>query len=422
MSSYNQSAKAQSVRVGNWFEEIRLRDDTGVRYYPNPTDRSNSLLTKSRCIEHSDRVHPKDYTTVSKSTLPDPRTYKVDRKYDVVGPRTKLREESFKKAIDEELERKATNDFNESRRLTYLTASKESFTKANFTPTLRENDSSIRMPTKNANYTSDNAITIYSHAVQDPKQKIFFPVSFVGSTNPFRRNNFYSADVRSTQLNIRTETDERPNPLPTVEQFKVLSLLVANLIEVARKELMRLNGGSDSKTGPVPGEAIRYIIVALYSSENTDVMPLREFESFVLGTYFGGFELRESERKALLAAFDARSEGRIVVSDFIKFIKRTPSPRRLELLEFFFNASNPDSQKNVSTENLQKRMDAARLPPYHLARYFLNYLTQTYPDIANFQEYNISDFFDYFVEVSNEIENDDKFEEFLKDTWGFLTE
>lgn len=411
MSGYNQTLKGQHVRVGNWFEELKLKEDTGIRYYPDPTNRGTSLLTKSRVIEHTDRVNPKDYTTVTRSTLVDPRVITAnEKKPDPYGPRRKQFENSIKKSIEDEIERKNAADFTESRRLTYMTATKETFTKPNFMSSLKENDISVRLPTKNANYTTDNAVTLYSHAIADPRLKVNFPTTFVGSTNPFRKNCYFSADIQSTMYATRTEAEERPNPLPTVEQFKTLSLLVASVLDLARRELQRSRG-----IYPPPGAATRYVLQAIYS-KGQETLNLQELESS-FASYFPDFSLRESEKRALLAAFDARSDGSIVVQDFVLFIKRTPVARRLELIEFFFLSLEPDNKSGVvNLAELKRKVTDARLSPKHYVHDFLSYITEGNP----FEEFSMNDFFDYHIDASIEIENDDNFEEFMKESWAFL--
>ena len=45
MSGYNQEVGGGNgaVREGNWFEELALKDVTGVRYYPNPKGKNRYL-------------------------------------------------------------------------------------------------------------------------------------------------------------------------------------------------------------------------------------------------------------------------------------------------------------------------------------------------------------------------------------------
>jgi hypothetical protein len=448
MTSYNQSAQAQSVRVGNWFEELKLQEDTGIRYYADPRNRKTSLLTQSRCIEHSDKIKPKDYTTVTRSTLVNPLSHPNGREcYNhgggssfnpnnglgasssgSVGPRRRLQEETIKKQIEEELAKKSTNDYEESRRLSYRTLAKDSFvsTKPDFHPSLKEGDVNLRLPTRNTNYSSDSAVTIYSHAVIDPKQKVNFPTSYVGSSNnPFRKNCYFSADIRSNANTIRTETEERPNPLPTVEQFKILTFFAKRLLTLIQNELThdRKHKSSDASTGNglVPGSCTRFLLNIFSSLEEIDSVSLEEFENLLSSSLSSPFRISYEERKALLAAFDAFSQQTIVISDFLKFIKRTPIPRRLELIDYFFSFLQPDSASNmVSLPELKRRMDASYSSKSKkgYAKDFLVYIETT---INGFDEFSIHDFFDYHIEASQEIENDDEFEAFMVDSWSFLS-
>lgn len=194
--SYNTSTNGQSVRIGNWFEELKLKQETGIRFYPSPKDRETSLLTKARCITHTDQVLAKDYTTITRTTVIDPKTHPEYGNYKPkVGPRQQRLENTLKQMVEDEIEKKAAQDFQESRKFGYSTLSQESFTKENFTPTLKVNDATMRFPTRNANYSTDTAVTYYSHAVSDPNGKVSFPTTFVGSINPFRKNGCFSVDI-----------------------------------------------------------------------------------------------------------------------------------------------------------------------------------------------------------------------------------
>ena len=46
MIQYNQTSKSQHVRIGNWFEELKLKEDTGERYFPPQQDKKSTLLSK----------------------------------------------------------------------------------------------------------------------------------------------------------------------------------------------------------------------------------------------------------------------------------------------------------------------------------------------------------------------------------------
>jgi hypothetical protein len=407
MSTYNRSL-GESVRIGNWFEENKLKEETGIRYYADPTDRQTSLLTKSRVISHTDQILPKDYVSVTRSTVIDPRTHpEYGNQNPRVGPRQQRLELSLRKMVDEEVERKTTADFKESRKFAISTVSKDSFGgPKSFTPTLKLNDRTVRLPTQSANYSTDTAVTYYSHAISDPNVNVSFPTTFVGSINPFRKNNLFSADIRSKVITMRTETNERPKPLPTVREFKTLNSLRSKLMSKAGEELQKLKGIVD------PGAKIRYIVDMLISPD-CDYLVLTDLEKLIYG-HLDGLQLNESERVALLSAFDIHDNHRISVGDTCLFFKRTPSPRRLEVINYFFNqidmlhdGSNVPIQalKNLLKKNGSKYLSGC-------IDYF-DYVN------AETQDFSIEDFFDYCTDISSEIENDEEYEQTMKDMFDY---
>ena len=408
MTQYNTSKNGQSVRIGNWYEELRLKEETGIRFYPEPKTKEASLLTKSRCIVHTEQLLPKDYTTVTRTTIIDPKTHpEYGNIRSTVGPRQARLEATLRKQVDEEVENKTRAEFKESRKLAYTTLSKESFSKANFTPTLRENDLTVRLPTRNSNYATDSAVTIYSHAVTHPEAKLDFPTSFVGSINPFRKNGFFSADIRHHVLARRTETYERPKPLPTVQEFRTLTALRTRLL---KKAAMLLTTSANQYLEP--GSTIRFVLNTLLLKDQ-DFLSLNELER-LLQDEMENFELSQSDRVALISAYDIKNNGNISIGDLCLFIKRTPVARRMELLHFFFQAMEPDTEGNVSCDNVFDRIGSNGSA---MARSCLEYMLSINPEGRTF---NMDDFFDYYTDASSEIEDDDKFETLLKDTWEVL--
>jgi hypothetical protein len=113
---YNQTGRGQ-VRVGNWLEELKLKEDTGIRFYADPSKKESSLLTKSRCIEHSARTDPKEYVSISHSTLRNPKADSSYQKLDYIGLRFKRFESTMKQEIEEKVQQQTMNAFQESRRL-----------------------------------------------------------------------------------------------------------------------------------------------------------------------------------------------------------------------------------------------------------------------------------------------------------------
>lgn len=406
MSGYNTALNGQSVRIGNWFEEQKLKEETGVRYYPSPKDRATSLLTKSRCITHTDQILPKDYTTVTKTTIIDPKTHpEYGNARTKLGPRQQRLENTLKQMVDEEVERKTTAEFKESRKFAYGTLTHESFSKDNFTPTLKLNDRTVRHPTKNTNYSTDTAVTFYSHALNDPTARVAFPTTFVGSINPFRKNGFFSADIEKHTLARRTETYERPKPLPTVLEFKTLTNLRSRLLNRAGQVLKETYGFIE------PGAKVRVVLNTLLGPDSDFLSP-DEVED-ILRKEMGDFVLTEADRDALLSAYDMNNNRRISIGDMCLFIKRTPAPRRLELIHYVFDMLDSRQEGIVSCEALKELMRKNGSP--HL-KFCYEYMESINPDV---HEFNNEDFFDYCTDISSEIEDDDQFERFMKGAFEF---
>jgi hypothetical protein len=416
---YNQTIKGQQVRVGNWFEELKLKEETGIRFYPDPQDKKSTLLTRSRCIDHTDQILPKDYATVTKTTLPDPRTHPGFRKHDTVGPRQRMIEDTLKKSIEDEIARKTTQDFHDSRKLTYLTTTKESFDKAGFQPTLRTNDLNVRIPTRNTNYSTDSTITYYSHAIKDPNIPVSFPTTFVGSTvNPFSKNCVFSADIERDVNARRTDTHERPTPLPTLKEYKALTSLSDRLMKTAKRILTEQIGRE-----PEPGASLRYILSVFHAAGPGPAFSPDDVQA-LFTEYFDNFTITLTDRTALLSAYDFYGEQKIVLSEFAMFLKRTPSPRRLELLDLFYGMLDPDGQGVLYCEHVRERIQSYyNQKRTYYAQLFIDYMFQVasqnglaLPELSRHQ------FLDYYVDVSSETTDDDAFEKFLQESWGFLND
>lgn len=415
---YNQTIKGQQVRVGNWFEELKLKEETGIRFYPDPQDKKSTLVTRSRCIDHTDQTFPKDYTTTSKTTLPDPRTHPGFGKRETVGPRQRMMENTLKKTIEDEIARKTTQDFHDSRKLTYLTTAKETYEKPGFQPRLRTNDLNVRIPTRNTNYSTDTTVTYYSHAIKDPSVPVSFPTTFVGSkTNPFSKNCVFSADIEKDVNARRTETNERPTPLPTLKEYKLLAALSERLLSTAKQILTNQIGRE-----PEPGASLRYILSVLYAAGAPSLTP--DDVQILFTEYLDNLTLSVADRAALLSAYDMYGEQKIVLSEFAMLLKRTPSPRRLELLDLFYGMLDPDGQGVLYCEHVRERIQSyPNQKRTYYAQLFIDFMFQVSSQNGlALPEFSRHQFIDYYVDVSSETTDEDGFEKFLQESWGFLSD
>lgn len=400
---YNQTGRGQ-VRVGNWFEELKLKEDTGVRFYPEPSKKESNLLTKTRCIEHSAKLNPKEYISVTHATLRDPKTDPSYLVVDQKGPRFRRFENTVKQEIEDKVQQQTTAAFHESRRVDYESEAKSTMMKTGFKASLKENDFSFRIPTKTSNYSTDNALTFYSYAVDKNANDVPFPMTFVKSINPFRKNCVFSADIETEVIAARTETFERPQSLPTIREYKTLVGLRSRLIEHAKKVILEQTGRP-----AYHGQAVRFIIEVLAHHEEEEETLLSDIESD-LYNHIGHYQLSTSERYALISAYDKHAKGSIPIYDFAVLFKRTPLPRRMELIGLFYNTLDPANSGHCFINDVRSRV--SRMNDH--AQAFIDFITSTS------SEFTIEDFYDFYVYVSSEIESEELFEDLMKDAWGSL--
>ena len=388
------------MRIGNWFEEIRLKQDTGIRFYPDIKDKKGSLMTQSRCITHTEQTLPKDYSSNTRDTIVVPQKHADYRdKKTVQGPRASRMEEKIRSEIEKEYKARELNDFNETRKTNYATATKDSFGNNSFVPALRENDPTLRIPTRTSNYSTDPAITYYSHMVNQSDGHVSFPASFVGSTNPFKKSAAFSSDIVREQVSKRTETNERPKPLPTLLEFRCLNNFRERIVQAAQRHVGGVDGHSD-------GRGVRHLVDTLWNNQtSTEVITFNAFEDSVCGL-FPGFSVSEEERRALLSAFDTRSDYNLSLSELTSFIRKTPSPRRLELIDIFYSLMDPQTTGAISVDNIR-----ALVKPNKRLSAFMAAMSST-------SSVSVDDFFDFYIDLSAEVSSDDLFEALLVETWN----
>ena len=156
----------------------------------------------------------------------------------------------------------------ESLRVDYTSEARSRYHKANFAPSLKMNDASIRHFTPHANFVSDSPITIYSDAMM--KGYMAFPSSFVCANNPFRKNNRFSIPDKLPTCKSKAECNERPRPLPTPQDFMIIHRFRNRLIAHVKAALNLRVGGT-----------IRTIITSLWQGYIADQPEGRE-DSYIL--------------------------------------------------------------------------------------------------------------------------------------------
>jgi hypothetical protein len=224
------STRQKTIKLGNWFEEMKLLEETGIRYYPDPKDKKSALMTKDRCIQHTDQMLPRDYISTTNLTYPDPNRHPDFRKdYGrELGPREQKIESKMKDDIDTTFRRSQDMHLAETRKVQYSSTHRDSFHKMGFKPTLIDKDPSIRIQTRNADYSSDQAITYYTDCIKRG-DRLSFPLTFTNFvSNPFLKSGNFSG-VKDVTIK-HMETHELPQRSTTIEDVRILRPLAARII------------------------------------------------------------------------------------------------------------------------------------------------------------------------------------------------
>lgn len=396
----------KAIKVGNWLEELVLEEQTGVKFYPNPRDKKNSLMTKSRCITHSDQVQAKDYQSTVQSTMLQPQQHPDFILHQSIkkGPRQQLIESRLKAQVEADFKRASDQDTAEKNKVLYASVNNETFQRKGFTPSLIVGDSSIRMQTKNADYASENALTYYSSKIASKDASVNFPTTFSSSIrNPFQRSSAFSADIKDPLSRI-AETNERVSKATNPRDIRALNDVRERLIRVVRTD--------DTS----PGGAVRYLlslIMTVADINGSDYVPIEALEQSLAQNL--SFELNSSERAAIQVSYNVDISGKVSLPGFANLIRGRMSPRRIELVNIaFFSIDRQGDGSGKLSEDLI-RCSFFPSPSSGTLDSLVDGLGFQYVEtgLITFDE-----FIDYYASVSAEVLDNEKFEQLIRTSWG----
>lgn len=402
--------------TGNWVEELRLLDETGVRYFPSQKDKSSSLLTRDRVITHSERVAPKDYSTTIRDTYKTPNEneeYKIWKSNSRLGPRELLLQSKLKNLANKEITEEKIQRSNQESKVDYSTTHKTSFMKDNFSESLKVNCSSI--DTKYRSYVDDAPITIYSHTLS--KSEPFpFPASFVCSNNPFAKTVAFSEDFQRPNLEKRAETFERPNPFPTVFEHQLLAQFRSQILSRIRYMLNNNN--------KIDGRSIRQFVNTIWRIESSDYPLYATLDDFI--EYLAEFDYipHSNELSAICNAFGGKYTDKINLSEICAYFRKNPSSYRLELINFVFKRLIDGSSSNVlDLTTFKNKFSGENFDNISEDFTFIHNCSSSIESISgnaqSIKAFTANDFFDYYIDLSSEVDDDNTFERILTGSWIF---
>lgn len=383
-----------SVRIGNWQEELVLQRNTGVRYYPDPKEKANSLLTKSRVIEHTDCLPASKYQSTTQAAIVDPRKQSDYRAPNAYGPRRTLRDRAFMEQVEKEAADRTSAELTAKMAPNFMSVSMAEYKKDGFSESIVLDRPEVRVQTQSANYSTEPAVTYYLDRVQRPGD-LNFPVSYINSTsNPFKKSLAFSADIRNP-VNRRAESNERPGAFPKVRDYRLLRSFRERLISAI---------------------SISELLMLIWSLEDVDtgMMQMTSLESALEQQI--SFYLTDAERDALHTTFDADNTGKVSIVEFSNMIRDVYSTHRRELVHMSFAKCDREGKGRVTREDVE----AAYAPSSTGSRddelqQLTDNLQITGPNGRGFAE--LFDFLEHYWNISAVTPVEEDFEALLRRSW-----
>jgi len=323
------------MRKGNWFEEAALLKYTGVKNI-DPRDPKAGSYTYGRCIEHSDRLDPKNYESVMASCIKDPKIHPAAKTLkDKVAPRQALLDAKLKAQVESTVTATTNLAAITQRRVEYVSDNQRNFNRPDFQASLREGVDPGRIPTYSANYVTDQPITYYTECVNNGKD-IPFPTTFsVAANNPFKKSSAFSTKAEINPGAFKSESNERPRPFPTVLEYSHVKSFRPRLI----KHVAKLSG---AKLGS--GQVIQRIVEMLWGLV-TESSTVPQVHIDALQSMLGldlGFQLSNDERRSLTYTFNGDGTGNLSLPELTDFLRGALNPRAGELVDKVLSSLYPN--------------------------------------------------------------------------------
>mmetsp|Transcript_5454 Transcript_5454/g.5614 ORF Transcript_5454/g.5614 Transcript_5454/m.5614 type:complete len:343 (+) Transcript_5454:112-1140(+) len=336
-----------------------------------------------------------------------------------VGPRAKLLAAKIKEDIDAEFKEKEYAATAKKRLTDFSTTNLSTYSVKPTSGSLVLNDPSVRVQTKNANYSTDTGISFYSYSVDRNPDKIGFPITSIGDANPFRRECNFTADLRNPMI-VASETALHNNRMPGLHDVKLIKGLRNRLLREAQNELER-----DTS---LPGSVVRLLVCEMRAqdAQNTGSLSIPHLLECMSSRW--RVEVTAKEKEALIITFDHDETNNITLKDLIGMIRDAPlSPRNQELIEIAYQSCGASSL--TDTLSLTTLRECLHVADVTQALDTHTGLKLSYEDIEEKilsgillyscakDEVDITSFIEYFSDMYAEIRDEEIFEAILRSCW-----
>jgi len=427
-SAYNKKGK-NATRIGNWVEELALKDQTGHDRYENWTDepgkrhargggKPGSKFNGNRIVAHQDCQDPKDYKSIASFDDPkDNQEFKIESN---VGPRERRRlqllEAQAKEIVDAPKEQRPM-PMSTTSRDTFVKPS-EDIVQQRVKPVPRgrggdasktvhrtydgksfsevEAEAKENMP--RGDYMSQVPVTLYSQNLTK------FNLSAANGANPFARSTTFTNDISDSTKRHAEGADGNGMGAGglgvTANEFSAF--------DTVKNTILKRSGTGGTR-------AITRVLRLMDDNGNKKL----DKDEFVGGLQTFGID--EKIAKTVFPVFDRDNSGSVDIGEFLRTIRGPMNQRRKDLVMMAYDMLDVTGDGLVTFEDIKQAYDVSCQPEV------LQGIITEQEALEKFMEQwevgvadgivTVEEFLEYYNDLSCNIEDDDYFELMIRNAW-----
>jgi len=421
-SGYNKNGSG--ARVGNWVEELALKDATGSTRYEDFRGQKGKMSTTSdRVVSHSDQQLAKDYRGTSKTDRP--HLNKEFKAQDSMGPRARRRMEQMAaqaKAFEEQPPETEPTDYRSSNACAFVdyghvpiarvprgrggdklrTGDALDVDQRALGKTKKQLDEEDDQRINSNNFKKSQPISIYSEMIKSGQN---VRGTAAGGNNPFGRSSAFTNDITDPTKRHAGAADfggTEPVRLgPNLTQKAAFDMVKAKILERGA------NG--------IKGVARTMRIM---DDNGNKKLSLEEFGE---GLRDYGLAVDDKTVESCFRAFDTDGNGYISFDEFLTGLRGDMNKRRTGLVNLAYNVLDvtgdgvvkyEDIEQAYNTDQCAEVLAGIKTKEEVLREFFNQWDTQSRDGVVTRGE-----FIEYYRNTSASIDDDDYFELMIRNAW-----
>merc|ERR1719164_84671 len=364
-SGYNKSG-LHGARVGNWVEELALKDMGLNTRREDFQDRTKDRLSAARVVAHTEAEEPKNFRSSAK--LHRPAMNKEFKVPAAMGPRASKRlaeMEAYAKKLEDQPEAVPATVFETTNNSTFVGYGKQNIPRRPRgnggdryrTGDVLDDDAETNAKTKGqlqeeadslvnaGGYTKGQAISIYSERLRTGKGPAIVGTAACGA-NPFGRSSAFTNDIRDPTKRHVGATDEGGSKVvkigPNMTQRAAFDAVKAKILE---------RGASGIK-------GVARVMRIMDDNGNKNL----SMEEFDTGMRDYGLELSPEQLKGCFCAIDTDGNGFLSFDEFLVALRGDMNKRRLDLVQMAYDCLDVSGDGSVTYEDIQQAYDVSMSP------------------------------------------------------------